>query len=159
MEENKHVDYASSLVVGLISIFVICDSIRMYADAGESLFYSPALLPLVLGIGVFICSILLFKRSLKGSSASDLTARLKQSAFEVVKSETVKKAVIGLIIMGIYVYAALPLLGFVIATLIFLVVMMLFMKVGSIIKIGVLSVALVSVVYVLFQIVFGVVLP
>ncbi|WP_024293500.1 tripartite tricarboxylate transporter TctB family protein [Lacrimispora indolis] len=159
MGDKKYIDFFSAVVTGLLSIYVIIDSIRMYLDAGEKMYYSPAFFPLILGAGLFICAGILMSRSLKGIGISVTMAQVKKSAVRVVRSETVKKALIGLCIMGIYVFALLPMLGFVISTLIFIVAMMMYMKVGSLIKIVLIAVIIVGAVYVTFQMAFGVLLP
>lgn len=159
MEDKKYIDFISAVVTGILSIYVIADSIRMYLDAGEKLYYSPAFLPLILGVGLLLCSGILLGRSFKETGISTTVTQIKESAKQVVRSDTVKKALIGLCIMGVYVFGLLPLLGFVISTLIFMVVMMMFMKVGSLLKIILIAVVLVGVIYVAFQMVFGVMLP
>jgi hypothetical protein len=159
MEDRKYIDFISAVMTGLLSIYVIIDSIRMYLDAGEKMYYSPAFLPLILGVGLLICAGILMSRSLKGVGTSATLAQVKESAVRVVRSETVKKALIGLCIMGAYVFVLLPMLGFIISTLIFIVTMMMFMKVGSLIKIVLIAVIIVGAVYVTFQMAFGVLLP
>lgn len=159
MENKKYVDFISSVVTGLLSIYVIIDSIRMYLDAGEKMYYSPAFFPLMLGVGLFICAGILMNRSLKGIGISDTLTQVKTSAVKVVRSDTVKKSLVGLCIMGIYVFILLPVLGFVISTLIFIITMMMFMKVGSLVKIVLIAILIVGAVYVTFQMAFGVLLP
>ena len=159
MEDKKYIDFISAVVTGVLSIYVIIDSIRMYLDAGEKMFYSPAFLPLILGAGLFFCAGILMGRSLKGIGISATLAKVKESAVRVVRSETIKKALIGLCIMGAYVFVLLPMLGFIISTLIFIIAMMMFMKVGSLVKIVLIAVILVGAVYVTFRMAFGVLLP
>lgn len=159
MGKNKQIDFVSGIVTGILSLYVIFDSIRMYKDAGEKFFYSPALMPFILGLGLLICTAMLLGRSLKGAKLSDILAQVKESAVSLIQSETIRRALGGLVIMGAYVFILLPLLGFVVATLIFLFVMMLYMKVGNIVKVAVISVIVVSAVYLVFNVIFGVLLP
>jgi len=159
MENRKHLDFVTSIVLSIVAAYVILDSIRMTIDSGEVLYYSPGLMPLILGCGLLVCTVGLFFRSIKDKGLSKNLEDLKQGISAFVKSDVVKKTAIGLIIMGIYVFVLLERLHFVIASLIFLIVFSLFLKSGSIIKIIILSVVTVGLIYVVFQMGFGVPLP
>ncbi len=159
MEKRNHVDFISSLIMGFISIFVIVESIRMYFDSGDVFYYSPGLLSFIMGVGLFICSVMLFKRSLNGTHIKEIFTAVKDGSKDFLFSDVAKRACVGLILMGLYVYILLPYLGFVIATWIFLMVFMLFLKAGSILKVLILSTSTVAIIYVMFQVIFGVPLP
>lgn len=159
MENKKHLDFATSIVLGIVAIYVIIDSIRMSIDSGEVFYYAPGLMPLILGCGLLICTIGLFFRSIRSDGLAKNVVDLKQGILAFTKSEVVKNTFIGLIIMGIYVFVLLERLHFVIASLVFLIAFSLFLRSGSIIKILILSVLTVGLVYVVFQIGFGVPLP
>lgn len=159
MENKKHLDLMTSIVLGVVSIYIIFDSIRMTTDSGEVLYYSPGLMPLVLGCGLLVCTIGLFLRTIKEDGLQKILSELRAGVSDFFKSEIVKKTAVGLIIMGIYVFILLERLHFIVASLIFLIVFSLFLKSGSIIKILILSVATVGLTYVVFQMGFGVPLP
>ncbi len=159
MDKKNHVDFVSAVVMGLLAIFVMAESVRMYFDSGEVFYYSPGLLSFIMGAGLFICSVMLWKRSVKDTSISEIYGRLKQGAKEFFSSRLAFSSFVGLALMGLYVYVLLQVLGFIIATWIFLVALMLFLRAGSIVKIILISTLTVAITYVLFQIVFGVPLP
>lgn len=159
MENKTHIDFASSIALGILSVYVILESLRIHADAGEALYISPGLMPLILGCGLLACTIFLCIRSVKQAGLELNLSGMKKGAAGFVKSQVVLNSFLGLIIMGLYVFVMLERLHFIVATFIFLVAFMLFLKAGHIVKILILTVAVIALTYLVFQRGFGVLLP
>ena len=156
---SKKFDFVSSLVLILTSFYIVYGSVDIYQQAKEPLYLSPALVPLILGILLLLCSLVLLAESLKGSSSSQRWAEFRQWWGVVKKEEATKSMFIGTIIIGLYTYVLLPLLPFVVSTGIFLVVLMAYLKVGSWKKISILTFLTVAIIFGLFQGLFHVPLP
>ena len=159
MESRKHVDFISSIIIGIVAVYVIVDSIRMHIDSGEVIYYSPGIIPFIFGVGLLICTVMLLIRSLKGTNVKASLQKVIENGIAFTKTETAKTAFFGLLIMMAYIFILLPLTNFVISTFIFLVVFMLFMKAGNVVKSLIVSAITVALVYLLFVKAFGVPLP
>ena len=127
---------------------------------------SPGFFPVIVGSIMFICSAMLFVRSLKGNSVGEIFQRISEGANALMTKQTLY-SVVGIAIMGAYVFVLLPVLssllppnlGYVVSTIIFLVGIMLYLKAGSIIKILLVSSCVVGISYVVVQMVFRAPLP
>jgi len=172
---SKHVDFVSALVFMGLSIYVIASGRNYYQliqVRGDIPFYqSPGFFPVLVGVPMLICSIMLLARSLKKSGLGENLQNIKEAAIALVKSPVIHKAIVGSVWMGLYIFVLLQSLGFVAASLLFLVVIMTllqFEKLRGSTKKGVVllfakyigvSVCSVGFTYVLFQIIFRVPLP
>jgi len=107
-------DFSSGLVLCLVAVFVLCQSLLMYADAGVALAVSPALLPFFLGSCLLICSVILLARTLRGESAQELMRSACDNARYWLRSqETDAYRILGGIgILGLYVFALIPIFEF-----------------------------------------------
>lgn len=172
MENKKHVDFISAVVFIILAVYVIFESMHIYKDAGELLYESPGLMPLVLGCGLLLTGIMLLVRSLKAQSLAVHVEKLKKGATETLSSKTFQKALIGIAIMFIYVYLLLEKIGYTLSSAVFMIVLMLFLNIENILesenssekmkiilKIIVIPIAVVAVTWVTFQKGFGVPLP
>lgn len=156
---SKKFDFTSSLILIAAAVYVIYESVDIYYKAKEPMYLSPALVPLMLGILLLLCSVILLMESLKGSSAG---ARFSEFAqwFAVIKQEAAtKRMLIGTIIIGIYTYFLLGTLPFMASTVIFMVALMMYLKIGSFVKILLISIMTVLITHGLFQELFRVPLP
>lgn len=159
MEHKKHFDFLTSLVLIAVSAYIAAAGFGIYQDAGEPMYVSPGLFPIVLGIALALCSVFLLLQSLKGGGASARCAELKQWAGTVLKEPTCISMLIGTLIMGIYTYLLLSLLPFWLASLLFMILLMMYLNSGSVVKILLISGGAVAGVVALFQVLFRVPLP
>lgn len=172
MEDKKHVDFISAIIFIILSVYVIFESMNIYKDAGELLYESPGLTPLILGVGLLICGTLLLVRSLIGEGIGTHIENLKNGAAEVFKSVVFRKALIGIALMLIYVFVLLELIGYTASSAVFMIVMMLFLnyediketegsskKAIKVVKVFMIPLIVVAVTWVAFQKGFGVPLP
>lgn len=162
MEQRKHVDFVSSLVFMAISIYMIVEGFRYHADITQRQdlpFYgSPGFFPVVIGGGMLICSILLFIRSIKGGAFKENIQKIAAGAKALANKETLY-TIGGIGIMALYVFVALPMLGYVIGSLLFLVGIMLYLKAGHIVKILLVSGAVIGISFFVVQVIFRAPLP
>lgn len=159
MSENKHYDFMGSCVMLILSVAVICGSLKLYIDAGEPMYLSPALMPLILGIALLFCSILYMVGSLKNGGIKARAAEIKEWAAMLVKDKTIHSMIVGVIIMAIYVFVLMSFLPFWISSLIFIIGLMFYLKATTPVRILLLSAAAVGGIVLLFQVLFRVPLP
>jgi len=142
---------------------MLVSGIGYYLDANArfnlAIHNSPGLFPILISIGMLFCSIMLLIRSVKQASFMENASKAMEGASNFVKSPIAKKAALGITWMALYVYVLLPQFGFVIATPIYLVVFMLFLRATSIAKILIISSLTVGLTYVVFAMFFRVILP
>ena len=173
--ERKHVDFVTAIGLLALSVYVIVESIGFYNEINRRMtlvfHQSPGFYTSILGVALFICSLLLLIRSLKGSHVSEHLKSIKSGAVVFFKSPNTRKAFIGCAWMGLYIYFLLPFLSFLVGTIIFLFVLIMFLLadtllgadkktiIRTVVKIFVISTAFVWGVYGLFQLFFRVPLP
>ena len=162
MGQKKHVDFISSLIFIALSIFMIAEGFRYHADIIQRLdlaFHeSPGFFPVIIGSLMLVCSILLFFRSIKGGALKENIDNLVKGAKGLINKD-MGYALIGIAFMALYIFVLLPFLGFIIASVIFLVGIMIYLKATSIPKIIAIALSIVVVAFVVVEIVFRVPLP
>ena len=133
--ERKHVDFVSSVVLLLLSIYIISESIRYYNEINQRIattfHQSPGFFTMIIGSALLICSVLLLIRSLRGGAFGENISKIRTGAVTFVKSPVALKALIGCTWMGVYIFVLLPAIGFVAGSILFLVLMMIFLQVGD----------------------------
>ena len=162
MEQKKHIDFVSAIVFMALAIFMVIEGFSYHSQITQRLdlaFYeSPGFFPVIVGVIMLLCSIMLFVRSIKGGALKENLQKIKAGAKAFANKETLY-AIVGIVIMGLYVFLILPLLGFVIGSILFLVGIMLYLKAGHIVKIILVSAVVIGVSYVVVQMVFRAPLP
>ena len=159
MEENKHLNFLCSLFLIIFSIYVIISGYNIYKEAGETMSLSPGLLPLILGGALLFCSLLQLITENKESGLKKRLTEVKLWFNAVIKEENTKNMVMGTFFIGIYSFVLLGKLKFWLASLIFTISLMIFLKAASYIKIVILSIIAVGSIVLLFQILFRIPLP
>lgn len=159
MGEKKHLDFISAVALIIFSAAIILSSIQMYNKAGEIMYLSPALMPLILGIALLFCSVIYLAESLKDGGVrtrwNEFTAWFKP----VLKDDTVHGMVIGVVIMAVYTFVLMSFLPFWISSIIFIIALMLYLKAASPARIALIAVGAVGLIVLLFQVLFRVPLP
>ena len=163
--DTKQKDFTISLVLSLVGIYATVEGIRMYLKATQppfgitNLSISPALLPIILGTLLLLLSLVLFIQSLKGSSLSLRFSLLFGWFGHAVKDTDIRMMVGGMAIMAVYAFLLIGLLPYYLASVIFLIALMLFLRASTIVKSIIISIAAVGMVILLFQYGFNVSLP
>ena len=132
---------------------------------------SPGFLPVIVGSGLLVCSIMLLKRSMENNSLKEITQKIKDGTKAISNKQTLY-TLVGIALLGVYIYIIIPLfsaipgldsvlygLGFVLGTIIFLIGIMLYLKATSLLKISIISIVFVIILYILVRIVFNAPLP
>jgi len=116
----------------LLSIFVIFESINYYNAINQRMAtafdQSPGFFPAIIGFALLACSILLLVRSIKGVGVIGNLNTAKEGAVSFLKSPVALKSLIGCSWMGIYIFALLPQFGFVVGSMMFLIVLIVFLE-------------------------------
>lgn len=159
MSENKHYDFLGSIALIVISAAIILGSVQLYLKEGAPMYLSAGLMPLILGCALLFCSILFLIGSLKDGGIRARCAELKTWVHELATDKTVHSMIVGVIIMALYTYVLLSFLPFWLASLIFTIALMLYLKAATPVRIVLLSAGTVAFIVVLFQVMFRVPLP
>ncbi|MCL2851501.1 MAG: tripartite tricarboxylate transporter TctB family protein [Defluviitaleaceae bacterium] len=163
MKEQKHVNFVSAVIFIILAIYVLVNSVLYSQDAADrfnlAFHNSPGLFPLMVGTGLLIASVILLIQSLRDASVKEHISKAVEGGVSFVKSPTSKRAAIGIAWMAVYVFALLPQLSFVVGTIIYLIVFMLYLRATSLINIVLISCVTVGVTYLVFQGLFSVILP
>jgi hypothetical protein len=154
-------EFFSSIVLLLVSAFVLHQSFLIHADARVALAVSPALLPLFLGNCLLVCSIILLVRTLRGQTAGALACAVGEYTKQWFQSKETDSLRIlgGIAILGSYIFIFIPFFEFWLSSSLFLALLMVFLRAASFVKIGLLTVGAVGGIILLFQVLFKVSLP
>jgi len=175
VNSRKHVDFVSALVFMALSIYVIVSAFGYHdqiQSRGNIVWnQSPGFFPIIVGVALLICSIILFLRSIKGSGIWAHIQTVGAGAKEFFTSKMTLRAVIGLIWMGLFVFVFLEMLGFVVSSLLYSITLMVYLQAGDIFRkpagkailhiliLAVIATAVVFATYFLFQEIFRAPLP
>ena len=154
--DKKRLDFVSSVVMFLLSIYVIFEGIHIYHEAGKVFYLSPALVPTMLGCVLCLLSVVLFGYSLKDGGISARMAEVKTYFSGIFKDSNTMRMFIGVVLMAVYTFILIEILPFWIATFLFMFLLMYFLDAGSLVKILLVSAASVALIVLLFQVCFRV---
>jgi hypothetical protein len=100
-----------------------------------NIFYtSPGFLPLIFASLLILCSLLLIKKSVKDVSFGEVWQDSFKNLKETLSSKSAFNIFAGLIILGIYTFALLAFMPYWLASLVFLMFIMIYMRSTSVIK-------------------------
>ena len=158
------VDLVAGIVTFAVSIYVMIKSITFWKeDYVEEFYYSSGLMPMMIGICLFIFSTIYIVRTIRENTLKGCLSDLKNFCVEFVKSKNVHKALVGLVIFWIYIFLMLGKMPFWIATFITLSALLLFINweksVKKIILLLVISAVATFMIILVFQIIFKVPMP
>ena len=165
---KKLKDFVFSIILILLGSYVIIEGMNIYHKAAEKPYkitqfsVSPGFLPVLLGIALVITSFILLVQSFKGEKFSEALANRKSEFTEWTKTafnSNVLNMAIGCIMMFIYTFFLMEWLPFWAASVIFLLAMFVFLRIGKVWKSVVLSVLVVALIVLLFKYGFGAALP
>lgn len=165
---KKLKDFIFSIVLILLGSYVIFEGMNIFHKAAEKPYkitqfsVSPGFLPVLLGIALVLTSVILLIQSFKGEKVGEALANRKTEFCEWTKTafgENFFRMTIGCVMMFIYTFFLMEWLPFWAASVIFLVAMFLFLRVGKPWQAVILSVLVVAVIVLLFKYGFGAALP
>lgn len=152
-------DFLSSVVLILLSAFVLFESRTIYVKAGKQMYVSPALIPTLLGSLLLILSVTLLFSSLRDGGIGARCRETKETWKAIVSDSNTPRMLIGLAFMALYTFVLLGRLPFAASTIIFMVLLMKYLGAGSWPKIVGISVVITGLIILLFEICFRVPLP
>ena len=158
------IDLIAGVVTLAVSIYVMIKSITFWKeDFVDVFYYSAGLMPMMIGACLFIFSAVYIRRTLKEHSLKECLLDIKNFSIEFVKSKSVHKALIGLVIFWIYIFLMLGKMPFWLATFITLSALLLFLNwkksFKQIAKLLLISAAATFFIILVFQIIFKVPMP
>lgn len=165
---KKLKDFIFSIILILIGSYVIIEGVNIYHKAAEKPYkitqftVSPGFLPVLLGIALVFASLILLIQSFKGEKFGEALVNRKNEFSEWTKtafSENFFRMAIGVVLMFIYTFFLMEWLPFWAASVVFLVAMFLFLRVGRPWQAVILAALVVALVVVLFKYGFGAALP
>lgn len=131
---RAHLDFITSIILIIISIAVIITSIGYWQRQKVTFYESAGFMPVLIAGGLLIMSLRLLREALKQDSAHSFISRLKVSFGQTVRSNTVHRAIIGLIIFGIYVFVLLGRMPFWLASFLPLAAVLVFVRYDGTLK-------------------------
>lgn len=167
---SKAKDFIFSFVLFALGVFVVVSGFSIYQKAAlipykvTEFTLSPGFMPVVLGFALVFCSIVLCLQSLKSEEGMGATAKKHFAEFKAwvkpafTNEDTITMA-IGIVIMFIYSYFLVGFLPYIVASAIFLIGMMFFLRAAKWWKIIVISLVAVGLIYLLFKVCFNAALP
>ncbi|MDD3428420.1 MAG: tripartite tricarboxylate transporter TctB family protein [Oscillospiraceae bacterium] len=159
MDNKKHLDFITSLVLIALGVYVTLESVGMTIASKKAILASPGLMPGFLGIMLVLCATIMLVNSIKGVGFKNILAQTKQWFGGLVKDPVVKNTFLGVIFIGVYIFVLLNLFSYWLATLIMLVFLFLYLKATSWLKAALISVLTVAAVMGVFVYAFHVPLP
>ena len=131
---RAHLDFLTSIILIIIAIAVIITSIGYWQRQKVTFYESAGFMPVLIAGGLLIMSLRLLREALKQDSAHSFISRLKVSFGQTVRSNTVHRAIIGLIIFGIYVFVLLGRMPFWLASFLPLAAVLVFVRYDGTLK-------------------------
>lgn len=165
---KKLKDFVFSILLVLTGTYVIIEGMNIYHKAADKPYkitqftVSPGFLPVLLGIALVLTSLILLVQSFKGEHFSEALKNRKTEFCEWADNafgENFFRMAIGCVMMFFYTFFLMEWLPFWIASIIFLLAMFLFLRVGKPWQAVILSVLVVAVIVLLFKYGFGAALP
>jgi hypothetical protein len=159
MQTNKLFDFMASCVMIALGIYVFLAGVAINKDVGGIYYDGPGFLPIILGVALTGCSLLLLIASLKDGGLGARMAEMRAWGREKAHSKDTAISLIGMVIMFIYSFVLFKLLPFWISSFIFLVGIMAYLKATRLLRGLLISACTVAVIVVFFQVGFRVQLP
>jgi uncharacterized membrane protein len=172
MLQPRNKDFVFSAALIALGVYVVYEGFAIYQRAAappfkiEAMSVSPGLLPIILGIALVVLSVLLLMKSLaaekgggRGAALGEQLATLAAWFPTLFRNQDFINMAAGVAIMAVYVFGLVKNLPYWAASLLFLLGVFFFLRVGRWWKMVVISLASVGGVLLLFQVVFRAALP
>lgn len=132
--KRAHLDFLTATILILVSIAVIITSIGYWQRQRVTFYESAGFMPVLIAGGLLIMSVRLLREALNQDSVRHFISRLKVSFGQTVRSNTVHRAIVGLVIFAIYVFALLGRLPFWLASFLSLAAVLVFVRYDGTLK-------------------------
>ncbi|MGI6692008.1 MAG: tripartite tricarboxylate transporter TctB family protein [Christensenellales bacterium] len=132
--KRAHLDFLTAIILILVSIAVIITSIGYWQRQRVTFYESAGFMPVLIAGGLLIMSVRLLREALNQDSVRHFISRLKVSFGQTVRSNTVHRAIVGLVIFAIYVFALLGRLPFWLASFLSLAAVLVFVRYDGTLK-------------------------
>ena len=133
--EGAGMDMAGELMLGLFvsffSLFVIVESLRMPQKGHLGILMSPGFVPLLTGIVLFLLSLVINLRALRGGGLQYVGSLLRS----IRKEDEIRRFLWILGFMTLYIVGLIGYLPFIAATLIYHALIFFYLKIGGPVKI------------------------
>jgi hypothetical protein len=170
MLQPRDKDFIFSVALIALGVYTTHEGFNIYARAAappfkiEAMSVSPGLLPVILGIALIVLSLLLLIKSLipengKRVALGEQLSTLAAWFPTLFRNKDIINMTAGVAIMAVYVFGLVKNLPYWAASLIFLLGMFFFLRIGKWWKVIALSLASVGGVLLLFQVIFRAALP
>lgn len=167
---KKAKDFIFSFVLLAVAVYVFVGGLRIYFEAAAIPYritefrLSPAFLPVVLGLALCFCAILLCLQSLSGvedkvSEAKAYWGQFRASLKSLASNKNFLSMVGGTCIIFLYTFILVGLLPYAVASFVFLVALMLFLQATKPVKVVIISAVVVGLILLLFRVAFRAALP
>lgn len=168
--DQKAKDFIFSFVLIIFGIFTTIGGVQIYHKAAERPYnitefsISPGFLPVILGVALILCSMILLVQSLSGKESYKVALKDNLEQFKAwfkpaVTSKDTISMVVGTLIMFVYCFFLIDICHYMIASFVFLVGIMLFLKASKWWKIVLISAGAMGLIYLLFKVAFRAALP
>ena len=155
----RHLDFVSSIFLFLFSVYVIWESLIIYKNVGGPMYSSPGLMTLIIGSMLLLSSVLLFNKTMKNVGFTANVHAFSSWFSKFIRAKDTMNMLKGIAILAIFTFFLLPRFPFLLASFIFMFILMKVMGAGSNLKILIISASVSVSVFTLFQIIFKVPLP
>lgn len=159
MGNDHKLNFISSIILAVLSAAILVGSVSIYLKAAEPLHISPALMPGMLGAVLLLCSLLLLRQATHDEGAKVRLVESKAWFLNLLKHPDTRTTLIGLAIIAVYTFGLLQWLQFWVASLIFTIAMLFFLRAARWWMVLIISGSLVGAIVLLFSVVFRVPLP
>ena len=165
---KKLKDFVFSIVLILLGSYVIIEGFHIYQKASQKPYkvtqftVSPGFLPVLLGIALTFTALILLISSFKGEKFGEALACRKNEFVAWAKTAwnaDVLNMTFGCLLMFVYTFFLMQLLPFWAASIVFLIAMFVFLRIGPVWKSILLAVLVVGLIVLLFKYGFGAALP
>lgn len=168
---KKCKDFCFSIAMILLGAYVVIESLNIYHKAAEIPYrvtqftISPGFLPFLLGLALLLTAVLLFIGSFKGETVTEALTNRKNEFNDWAKqyfNKGTRNMLIGCAMMCFYTFVLVQYLPFWLASIIFLIIMFLFLRIGTLrkpFKAIIIAVLVVAAIVLLFKYGFGAALP
>ena len=159
MGNEPRLNLISSALLTVLAIAILVGSVSIYSRSGEPLHASPALMPGILGGVLLVSSLLLLRQSVGRDGLRTRMSEAKAWIVGVAKHSDTRNMIVGLLLMAIYTFVLIQVLQFWVASLIFAITMLTFLRAARWYWVLIISGATVVGIVVLFSLIFIIPLP
>jgi hypothetical protein len=159
VDKKRSYDFVSAIFLILFSLYIIFESFAMNSKSTNVFYTSPGFLPLIFASLLILCSLLLIKKSVAGISFGKAARKSWENLKETLMSKPAFNVFAGLIILGIYTFVLLAFMPYWLASLVFLMFIMIYMRSASVLKAVLISCLSVGFLVVVFEYLLNVRLP